>query len=50
MMSLRLNAYKAKTNDKFIEDGKFNQTKWISFGKPEIVIFQHQDLLNIKDP
>jgi len=47
---VRLNAYKAKTNDKLIADGNFNQAKWISFGKPEIVIFENHDLFNIKDP
>jgi hypothetical protein len=47
---VRLNAYKAKTNDDFIGAGKFNQAKWVSFGKPEIVIFENQDLFNIKDP
>ncbi len=42
---VRLNAYKTSRNQALINDGKFTDLRWVSFGKPEIIkINNNQDL------
>jgi len=46
--SVRLDAYKTAKNEALMSSGQFSDLRWVSFGKPEIVKLNNQNLFNFQ--
>jgi hypothetical protein len=46
--NVRLDAYKTAKNEALMSSGQFSDLRWVSFGKPEIVKLNNQNLFNFQ--